>query len=326
MESILQVAHVYKNFGEKEVLKDLSFCVKEHSIYGFIGENGAGKTTTMKLILGLLKLQKGEIYVGKDLVTYGNTKTNRLIGYLPDVPEFYDFMSGYEYLIFCINMLKVDTKGRNAGVKKAEELLEMVGLKKDHVRIKGYSRGMKQRLGIAQALLNEPKLFICDEPTSALDPKGRKEVLDIMQAVKEKTTVLFSTHVLSDVERTCTEVGVLAGKTIALSGSIKALQKQKKSSGFEIEFLRKEEADQFLLWFDEKQKELLNIEEEKRAFAHQACEGKVQKEDAKLIYPNAGDILYQAAFALCQQKNLFPIQISKRESTLEDLFLEVTRR
>lgn len=316
MKSVLQVEHIYKKFGEKEILKDLSFEVKEHSIYGFIGENGAGKTTTMKLILGLIKAQKGGIFVQGEPVTYGNTGTNRWIGYLPDVPQFYDFMSGYEYLLFCFDILGGKASHANAGKVKSEELLELVGLKKDNVKIKGYSRGMKQRLGIAQALLNEPKLFICDEPTSALDPKGRKEVLDIMQSVKEKTTVLFSTHILSDVERICSDVGVLSAGQIALSGSIKSLQKQKKSSGFEIEFLKKEEADQFKLWFEEMQKEL-NIAKVQKA-------EKGNPQSAKLVYQNADTMLYAQAFALCQQKNLLPIQISKRESTLEDLFLEVT--
>ena len=166
--------HVHKRFGEKEVLKGLSLSVPEHSVFGFVGKNGAGKTTAMKLALGLLKPEDGTIRLGGETVRYGQTATNRWVGYLPDVPEFYSFLSAGEYLSLC---------GKITGVPHGElqarcgELLELVGLSGEHRRIKGFSRGMKQRLGIAQALLHRPKLLLCDEPTSALDPMGRKDIL-----------------------------------------------------------------------------------------------------------------------------------------------------
>ena len=156
---ILHITNLRKRFGDKEVLKGLELSVPEHSIFGFIGKNGAGKTTTMKMVLGLMKPDEGEITVAGEPVTYGQTETNRHIGYLPDVPEYYSFMTAAEYLTFC---------GEITGMKKDElkarvkELLDVVGLGKEKHRIKGFSRGMKQRLGIAQALLNHPKLLICD--------------------------------------------------------------------------------------------------------------------------------------------------------------------
>ncbi len=169
----------------------LDISVPEHSIFGFIGKNGAGKTTTIKAILGLLKSDSGEIHVMDEKVHFGQTGTNRYIGYLPGVPEFYSYMTPLEYLNLCG---EVSGMNKSDIVMKSNELLEPVGLGQKRRRIKGFSRGMKQRLGIAQALLNRPKLLICDEPTSALDPAGRKEILDILLAVKEQTTVLFSTH------------------------------------------------------------------------------------------------------------------------------------
>lgn len=214
---MLKINGIYKRFGDKEVLKGLNLSVPEHSIFGFIGKNGSGKTTTMKMILGLLKADAGEITVGGERVSFGQTDTNRYIGYLPDVPEFYSFMTAREYLEFC---------GEITGIKKSEldarctELLQLVGLGEEKHRIKGFSRGMKQRLGIAQALLNQPKLLICDEPTSALDPVGRKEILDILLAAREHTTVLFSTHILSDVERICTDVAFLNNGVIEFSGKL----------------------------------------------------------------------------------------------------------
>ena len=148
---ILKISHVAKTFGTKNVLNDLSFSVPEHSVFGFIGQNGAGKTTTMKIVLGLLESDQGEIFVNGEKVAFGQNNTNKYIGYLPDGPEFYDFMTPLEYLTMCGQITGMSKKEIK---EKSKELLTLVGLNMDHKRIKGFSRGMKQRLGIAQALLN----------------------------------------------------------------------------------------------------------------------------------------------------------------------------
>lgn len=224
----LKVVNLKKSFGDKCVLKDVSFSVEEHSLYGFVGQNGAGKTTTMKLILGLMQADEGEIFVSGKKVRCGDTKTNRLIGYLPDVPEFYDYMMPMEYLKFCgelSGMSKQELSGR------CTELLERVGLINEKRRIKGFSRGMKQRLGIAQALLHRPKLLICDEPTSALDPVGRREILDCLVEAKKETTILFSTHILSDVERICDNIAFLHEGKIILDGAIEDIRRKYSDKG-----------------------------------------------------------------------------------------------
>lgn len=229
---MLHITGLHKRFGVKEVLKGMNLAVPEHSIFGFIGENGAGKTTTMKAVLGLLKADAGEIRVAGKRVVYGQAATNRAIGYLPDVPEFYPFMTAPEYLAFC---------GEITGMEKGEiksrsrDLLELVGLGGERHRIKGFSRGMKQRLGIAQALLNYPRLLICDEPTSALDPVGRKEILDILLAVREQTTVLFSTHILSDVERICTDVALLSDGVVQVQGKLSDIKTKYRREEYLLE-------------------------------------------------------------------------------------------
>lgn len=219
--NVLEIRSLAKRFGKQQVIDGLDLVVPEGSVFGFIGRNGSGKTTTMKMVLGLLRPDAGEIAVCGERVRFGETATNRFIGYLPDVPEFYDYMTAPRYLALCGEILGLS---RAEGARRSAELLELVGLSDARKRIGGFSRGMKQRLGVAQALLGEPKLLICDEPTSALDPLGRKELLDILRTISARTTVLFSTHILSDVERICDRVALLNEGKIAVSGDLAALK------------------------------------------------------------------------------------------------------
>lgn len=293
---MLEFSHARKNFGEKQVLRDVSFAVPEHTVFGFVGQNGAGKTTAMKMILGLLALSGGEIRVDGMPVRYGNTPTNRLVGYLPDVPEFYPYMTPAEYLRFCGEISGMPPKEIRS---RSEELLRLVGLEKEKRRIKGFSRGMKQRLGVAQALFGRPKLLICDEPTSALDPAGRKELLDILTAAKEETTVLFSTHILSDVEHICDEMALLHGGKIALKGALDEVRKIRKASAVTIELLCSK--DTRIL---------------QQTFPFLKSDGKsglLLKEAERLP-----EILHFIADRRCPV-----IRIERQESSLEDLFMEV---
>lgn len=293
---MLSLSNVEKRFGTKQVLKNVTFSVPEHTIYGFVGQNGAGKTTTMKLILGLLACDKGEIQVGGIPVHYGENETNRLIGYLPDVPEFYTYMTPREYLRFCGEITGMETKEIK---NRSEELLELVGLGNEKRRIKGFSRGMKQRLGIAQALLNRPKLLICDEPTSALDPAGRKELLDILVAAKKETTVLFSTHILSDVEHICDELAFLHKGEIALQGTLEEVRHIRRQTAAEIDVESQEDAAQIL-----------------KAFPDMETIG---NSCLKLVNPER----LPALLHFLADHDIPPVRIQRMEPTLEDLFLEV---
>ncbi|MCL2827318.1 MAG: ABC transporter ATP-binding protein [Oscillospiraceae bacterium] len=239
----LEIRNLSKRFGLHKVIDNISFSVPENCVFGFIGANGAGKTTTMKMILGLLRADGGEIIVCGERVRFGATKTNRLIGYLPDVPEFYNYMRPKEYLRLCGEIVGLRDKTIKA---RSSELLALVGLSDVNKKIGGFSRGMKQRLGMAQALLGEPKLLICDEPTSALDPLGRKEVLNILQQIKGKTTVIFSTHILSDVERICDRVAVLHKGSIVLESAMGDLKFQHKTKAMTIEFGHEVDSDEVM--------------------------------------------------------------------------------
>ena len=239
---ILEISKLNKSFGEVKVLDNLNLDVPENSVFGFVGQNGAGKTTTMKIILGLIAANSGTVTVAGETVKYGNPQTNLKLGYLPDVPEFYGYMTPREYLAFAGEISGIPSEQIK---KRSGELLEMTGLGKVKAnrRISGFSRGMKQRLGIAQALLGEPKILICDEPTSALDPAGRKDLLDILSVARERTTVVFSTHILSDVERICDTVAILHGGKCALSGSLAEISAMRRNDIIKITPVRADDRE-----------------------------------------------------------------------------------
>ena len=294
---MLCIENLRKRFGEKEVLKGLNLSVPEHSVFGFIGKNGAGKTTTMKTVLGLLKADGGTITVANEPVSYGQTSTNRYIGYLPDVPEFYPFMTAKEYLRFCGEISGME---KSLTESRSRELLELVGLSEESHRIKGFSRGMKQRLGIAQALLNSPKLLICDEPTSALDPVGRKEILDILLSVREQTTVLFSTHILSDVERICTDIAFLNNGTVSVQGKLADIKSMHRS-----------------------EKYLLETKNERDAQILLSANGLLSPSGrAQLVFRGSEAALFELMQFIAENK-IPVLRLEHMEPTLESLFMEV---
>ena len=298
--NMLEIRGISKSFGNKEVLKKLSLNVEEGSVYGFVGLNGAGKTTTMKLILGLLRIDEGEILVNGEKVLYGQNKTNEFIGYLPDVPEFYSYMTAYEYLDFCGQIMGME---KCLIKERIKELLDLVGLENEKSRIKAYSRGMKQRLGIAQALINKPKLLICDEPTSALDPIGRREILDILRKSKGETTVLFSTHILSDVEKICDEVAFIHEGRIALSGNIEDIKSKYSNQGIIVETM--EENDLLNL--------MNNFSNSKRI------------DNKNILFEGDEEYIREIMSFIIDNKIGFN-RIEKEEKNLETLFMEVMDR
>lgn len=296
---ILNVSHVAKKFGAKEVLLDVNFAVPEKCIFGLVGRNGAGKTTLMKSILGLLPFDKGKITVCGREVSY-KKKTLGDIGYLPDVPEFYGYMTAYEYLSLCGKVAGMSRKEIDI---RSEELLELVGLKNEKSHIKGFSRGMKQRLGVAQAIYCKPKLVIFDEPTSALDPVGRKEVLDIISEVGKKSAVIFSTHILKDVERICDRVAFLEQGNIALAGTIEEIKKVGHRSQLEVTLENNDDISRILA-----------------AFPESIGKGN------KIIFNNTTETYAQTVLEFIVKNKISIIKYEVSEPTLESLFMEVVEK
>ena len=191
---MIKLEGIRKSFGPKEVLRGVSFQIEEGTIYGLIGRNGAGKTTLMNIMSGLMLADEGEFI------------TDKKVGYLPDLPAFYDYLTTDEYLSFLL---------QNQNPERVEELLGLVSLPAK-TKIRTMSRGMKQRLGIAAVLVNDPDIILLDEPTSALDPAGRNDVKDILMRLKsEGRTVILSTHILADMDSICDKAGFLTGGVIA---------------------------------------------------------------------------------------------------------------
>lgn len=221
-EPIIKTQGLSKRYNGVEVLKALDLEVPSHSIVGFLGPNGAGKSTTIKLLLGLIRPSAGEGAIfGKDIVRESR-EIRRRVGYLAQHPQFDETMTARQTLRFVAKFFYSGPK--DAIEARVQESLELVGLvDKADRSIKGFSGGEMQRLGIAQAQINRPDLLILDEPAAALDPMGRRDVLQIMEQLREHATIFYSTHILDDVQRVSDRVVILNHGALAAQGTIESL-------------------------------------------------------------------------------------------------------
>ena len=216
---------------ETTVLSNVSLSVGQGEIFGFLGHNGAGKTTTMKVLLGLVRPTCGRIeLLGAPA---DNVAVHARIGYLPETPYFYDYLTADEFLRFYGRLAGLPREGLQ---QRVPQLLERVGLMEArHRPLRKFSKGMLQRIGLAQALIHDPELIILDEPMSGLDPLGRKEVRDLILSLRDQgKTVFFSTHIVSDVEMICDRVGILAKGRMLTSGRIEDLVNEHVAQSVEV--------------------------------------------------------------------------------------------
>lgn len=231
---MLTVNNLYKTYKNHHAVEDVTFTLHQGVCTALIGPNGAGKTTIMRMLTGLIKPSDGEI-------TYRHQKDDfrYLIGYLPQYPSFYNWMTGEEFLIYCSKLYSLsDSESK----KRTHELLKRVDLveAKDK-RISTYSGGMKQRLGIAQALIHHPKILFLDEPVSSLDPIGRRDVLNLMKQLKKEMTILFSTHILNDADEISDSLIVLKDGKIVEKGTMDDLQKKYTTLKIDVKFAHHDE-------------------------------------------------------------------------------------
>ena len=309
MTPAIRTEGLSKRFGNIAAVERLDLQIPERAVFGFLGPNGAGKTTTVKMLTGLSRPSEGRAFICEEEVTQSSVAVRWNFGFLPDVPAFYDWMTGTEYLHFAGKLYDMSYPELK---KRAAELLDVVELKKaGNRKVGGYSRGMKQRLGIAQAMLNHPKVLFLDEPTSALDPIGRRDVLDLIGRLKEEATVFMSTHILSDVERVCDSVGIISEGRLVVTSTVEELRSKYARSIFEVEFA--EDAAPFidaletLPWFVKSETVLVNALPTIRITAKDV--ETARKELPRLI---AGS-------------NLTLLRYELTQPSLEDIFVEVVK-
>ncbi len=221
---VIETRDLVKRYGRIVALNGVSLSVPRGEIFGLLGQNGAGKTTLIKVLLGLTQATEGSA----NLLDHpaGTTRIRRQVGYLPEDHRFPDYHSGYTLLDFYASLLEVPYAGRR---ERIERSLEVVGLRdRMHYKLRTYSKGMKQRVGIAQALLHDPELIFLDEPTDGVDPVGRREIRDMMLGLKkEGRTIFLNSHLLGEVERVCDRVAILRRGETVTQGTVEALTARK---------------------------------------------------------------------------------------------------
>lgn len=292
MSSILRLDKVTKMYDDKVVVSNASFEIEKGKVYGLLGPNGAGKTTIMKIIMNVIGCERGNVECSEGIK----------IKYLQDVPEFYEFYTIKEYLNFILDICHY-AKDRDARIYEVLELLNLVEYKDK--TIKKLSRGLRQKVGIASTIIDEPDILILDEPVSALDPFGRKEMFDIILSLKGKVTVIFSSHILDDIERVCDHVILINKGRIILDKDIKDITLEKNI--FIVTFKNREdlmkikEKLEYPCCFSEIIKDCLEIEGE------DIC--KLQKDIFNLLIDN----------------NVFAKCVTMKKENLEEIFLREVR-
>jgi ABC-2 type transport system ATP-binding protein len=221
-----------RHYGEVKAVEGLNLQVQPGSIFGFLGRNGAGKTTTIRMLTGLTQPTRGRGWVTGIQTTSADSQARRLFGYLPQSPAFYAWMTPLEYLTYCATLFEMPDAQTKIRILEVLELVDLTGVKKR--RIGGFSGGMLQRMGIAQALVHGPPVLFLDEPTSALDPAGRYEILDLIARLSGQVTVFLSSHILADIERVCDTVAILRAGELVLVASKDDLLSQYTASTVEL--------------------------------------------------------------------------------------------
>lgn len=243
METVLECKNLNKKIGKKDILNNVSLEVKEGDILGFIGPNGAGKTTTIKLILGLQKINSGEVKINGYDIEKQFEKAIEKVGTIVENPDLYLYMSGLENLKIIARLYK------NVDEKRIEEVIKLVGLEnriKD--KVSKYSLGMRQRLGIAQAIIHKPNLLILDEPTNGLDPEGIKQLRDLLTklAKEENMGILISSHNLAELESFCNKISIIQNGKIIETSSLEDAKRVKGRIIYEIELDSTDDVDKII--------------------------------------------------------------------------------
>lgn len=235
--SCIEVKQLTKRYGENVVVDNISFTLETRTATALIGPNGAGKTTTLSMLAGLLPQSAGAIYMP------GVTDVRTAIGFLPQYPQYYSWLTAIEYLQMVASLSGLEKRTIK---KESQRMLEFVGLG-DAMKKKTatFSGGMKQRLGIAQALIHKPKLLLLDEPVSALDPVGRREIMNLLKEIQQHTTILYSTHILNDAEEMTDQLLFMRNGQLVEQGSLEQVKAKFELPRYKVQFKNEAQAHQF---------------------------------------------------------------------------------
>ncbi|MGN0157028.1 MAG: ABC transporter ATP-binding protein [Lachnospiraceae bacterium] len=308
---MIEVNHLTKKYGNHYAVNDLSFTVEKGQIYGFLGPNGAGKSTTMNIITGYLAATSGEIKVNGFDIMKQPEEAKKCIGYLPELPPLYPDMTVSEYLKFVAELKKVKKEERKQQIKEVMEVTHIDDMQ--NRLIKNLSKGYKQRVGLAQAMIGNPEIIILDEPTVGLDPKQIIEIRDLIKSLKEKHTVILSSHILSEVSAVCDHIMIISKGKLVASDSPEELGKRMQGEN-EIEIAVKGEK--------EKLQQVLSDIQGIDSFTIEATE---EEELTKaVIKVSSHEEIREALFYRLAKEELPIYKMVLNTKSLEDIFLELT--
>ncbi|MBT5932411.1 MAG: gliding motility-associated ABC transporter ATP-binding subunit GldA [Flavobacteriales bacterium] len=296
----IEVKNVFKYFGEQAAVKDISFSVNKGEIVGFLGPNGAGKSTTMRMITGFLPVSSGEIYVSGLKVGTDNLKAQQKIGYLPENNPLYVDMYVKEYLEFVGRIYKVP-KLKN----RIKEMIDAVGLEvEQHKKIGALSKGYRQRVGLAQAIIHDPEVLILDEPTSGLDPNQLVEIRELIKTIGKEKTLMLSTHIMQEAEAICDKIVIISKGEIVTNKTTAELQKDASGKYLFVEFQQEISKSQL-----KKVKGVDHVEEHEKGF---------------LLKGTSMEELKINVSRFAQENNMILMTLKSESKSLEEIFKDLT--
>ncbi len=309
---MIEVKNVSKKYGDFEAIKDISFKIDEGEIVGFLGPNGAGKSTTMNMITGFIEPTSGKIIVNGFDIDRKAKKAKKEIGYMPENVPLYNDLTVKEFISYMADLKLIKRKEKKAEV---ERVLNAVGVKDvQNKLIKNISRGYKQRVSLAGALVGNPKILILDEPTVGLDPKQVTEIRELIRSLKEKHTVILSSHILSEVSQMCNKVIIINKGEIIKIGNPEEIENQTNETNI-ISVVVEDEENKFenVIKTVNSIKTVKFIENKENSKSYE-------------IECNVNDDIRKQLFKECAKEDITIIEMKKKESSLEDAFLKLTEK
>lgn len=309
---MVEIRHLTKKYGENVAVNDLNLTLEPGNIYGFLGPNGAGKSTTMNIITGYIGATSGEVVINGHDINKEPQQAKKSIGYLPELPPVYGDMKVLEYLKFVAELKQLNPHTRAADIKQVMDLTKLESVKNRLIR--NLSKGYRQRVGLAQALMGLPEIIILDEPTVGLDPKQIIEIRDLIRSLREKHTVILSTHILQEVSAVCDHVFIIYKGKLVASDSMEHLEAQMSGSQHLQVILRTEEEEK-----------VRGLGELAGVRFFDSVKNREDGDEMRLeLEAEPGADLREDVFRYCVENHLILLEMKSLSKSLEDVFLELT--